>query len=382
MQKAVHVLTALCVLTVLISGCAATQIAETPAPPLSSSSHPDLLTLPPFAALESNRPAPALMSKSFSLDLGPQIVKLKTSFVEKKENPQGLVDNLMEQGPSRRYLNLLATSSSPAGGLITEGEFSYSMVDSLQPQCDCGEEPRMLRLSLRDRWAGFNFGADYRSLGKGFVFMTGEKVDQSRDEGRLWGEHSLGLLKLRGSIGESWERLTEINQFRLTRTAATGIDFNRAAWGGGWVSSFSLVGEGEAAAHDTTVFTQELTSAYRPVRGLTLGSRLSIKQERNIGTGFRTDSPGAGLTVLYAPFRDGFSLTSSTAYTRSFSYGGSSNVGSVDLMAGINWKLGKFWAKQDLLSFNLKYNRQLDFVSPSASHEDFAGMLQLKLLGF
>jgi hypothetical protein len=381
MQKVVYVLTALCVLSVLISGCATTQVAETPAPPLSFSTGPDLLTLPPFAALESSRPASALMSKSFSLDLGPQTVKLKTSFVEKKENHEGL-DNIMEPELSRRYLNFLATSSSPKGGLITEGEFSYSMVDSLQPQCDCGEEPTMLRLSLKDRWAGFNFGADYRSLGKGFVFMTGEKIDQSRDEGRLWGEHSLGPLNLRGSIGESWERLTEINQFRLTKTASAGINFNRAAWGGGWVSSFSLVGEGEDAAHDTTVFTQKLTSAYRTVSGLTLGSSVSIKQERNAGTGIRTDSPGAGLTILYNPFREGFSLTGSTAYTRSFSAGVSSNVGTVDLMAGINWKLGKFWAKQDILSFNLKYNRQLDFVSPSTSHEDFAGMLQLKLVGF
>jgi hypothetical protein len=240
----------------------------------------------------------------------------------------------------------------------------------------------MLRLSLKDRWAGFSFGADYQSLGKGFTFVTGEKMDQSRDEGRFWGEHSVGPVNLRGSIGESWERLTEINEFRLTKTAATGINFNRARWGGGWVSSFSLVGEGEDAGLDRTVFTQTLTSAYRPISGLTLGSSLSIKQERNTSMGIRTDTPGAGLTVLYTPFRQRFSLSGSTAYTRSFNAGGSSNVGAVDLMAGMNWKLGKFWARDDVLSFNLKYNRQLDFASPGASHEDFAGMLQLKIFGF
>ena len=381
MPKVAYGLRALCVLSVLISGCATTQIAEKPTAPLSSSTGPDLLTLPPFAELENNRPAAALMSKSFSLDLGPQIVKLKTSFVEKKEQQEDL-NGITEKGLSRRYLNFLATSSSPAGGLITEGEVSYSILDSLEPQCDCGEEPRMLRLSLKDSWAGFSFGADYQSLGKGFTFVTGEKMDQSRDEGRFWGEHSVGPVNLRGSIGESWERLTEINEFRLTKTAATGINFNRARWGGGWVSSFSLVGEGEDAGHDRTVFTQTLTSAYRPVSGLTLGSSLSIKQERITSTGIRTDTPGAGLTVLYTPFRQRFSLSGSTAYTRSFNAGGSSNVGAVDLMAGMNWKLGKFWAKDDVLSFNLKYNRQLDFASPGASHEDFAGMLQLKIFGF
>jgi hypothetical protein len=44
--------------------------------------------------------------------------------------------------------------------------------------------------------------------------------------------------------------------------------------------------------------------------------------------------------------------------------------------------LGKFLAKDDVLSFNLRYNHQLDFVSPNASHEDFGGMLQLKIVGF
>jgi hypothetical protein len=381
MRNVVYRLRALCVLSVLISGCATTQIAEKPTAHLSSSTGPDLLTLPPFAELENNRPATALMSKSFSLNLGPQVVKLKTSFVEKKE-PQEDLNGITENGLSRRYLNFHAMSSSPAGGLITEGEFSYSLLDSLEPQCDCGEEPRMLRLSLKDRWAGFSFGADYKSLGKGFTALTGEKMDQSRDEGWVWGERSLGPLNLRGTVGESWERLTEVNEFRLTKTATTGINFNRARWGGGWVSTFSLVGEGEDGSDDRTVFTQTLTGAYRPVSGLTLGSSLSIKQERNTNTGIKIDTPGAGLTVLYTPFREGFSLNGSTAYTRTFNAGGSSNGGTVDLIAGMNWKLGKFWAKDDVLSFNLKYNRQLDFASPGASQEDFAGMLQLKIFGF
>jgi hypothetical protein len=256
------------------------------------------------------------------------------------------------------------------------------MLDSLKAQCGCEEEPRMLRLSLKDQWAGFNFGGDYRSLGKGYVFMTDQRVDQARDEAQLWGEHSLGPANLRGSIGESWERLSEINQFRLTKTAATTVNFNRPAWGGGWISSFSLVGEGSDKNYDTTVFNQTVTGAYRPINGLSLGSNFSFKQERNINSGIRTDTPGAGLTFFYSPLKDGPSLTGTTSYTKSFSADGSSNVGIVNLMAGINWKLGKFLAKDDVLSFNLRYNHQLDFVSPNASHEDFGGMLQLKIVGF
>jgi hypothetical protein len=379
MQKVVYVWRVLYALSFLLSGCATTQTPNLSTPSLSSAPGPDLLTLPPFAQIESKPLSPALATKSFSLDLGLQVVKLQTSFVEKKENPDAL-KGVLEEGLSRRYLNFLATSSSPSSGLLTEGEFSYNPSDSLKAQCDCGEEPRMLRLSMKDQWAGLTLGADYRSIGKGFTFVTGEKVDQSRDEGRLWGERNFGPFNLRGSIGQSWERLSDTDQFRLTKTASTGLNFNRAEWGGGWISSFSMMGPNADASHDTAVYSQTLSGAYRPVAGLSLGSNLTMKQERNISTGFRTDTPGAGLTLSYTPSRNRFTLTGSTGYTRSFS--GSSNVEKVDLMAGINWKLGRFLATDDVLSFNLKYNRQLDYALPGASHDDLSGMFQLKVLGF
>jgi hypothetical protein len=387
MYKTVHVLRALCVLSVLASGCATIQIpeeiAETPTlpTPVTFATSFDPLVPPAFAELESAQPANAPVSKALSLDLGLQVVNLKSSFFEKKENVDAL-SGALEGGLSRSYLNLLATSSPPGGGLQAEGEFSYTMLDSPKARCGCEEEPRMLRLSLKDRWAGFSFGADYRSLGKGFVFVNGQRIDQPRDEGQFWGEHGLGPFNLRGSVGESWERLADGGQFRLTRTASTTVNFNRPAWNSGWISSFSRVGEGVAPAYDTTVFTQTFTSAYRPINGLSLGSNFTFKQEHNVSTGLRTDSPGAGLTFSYVPLKDRISLTGVTSYARSFSADGSSNTGTVNLLAGINWKLGKFLAKDDVLSFSLRYNRQLDFISPSASHDDFGGMLQLKVAGF
>ncbi len=340
MYKIVYVLKALFVLIFLLTGCATTQVAQPPAAPVTFATSFDPLAPPSFAEMDGIQSANVPVSKNVSLDLGLQVVNLKTSFLEKKENLNGL-NGILEKGLSRRYLNFLANSSSPG-----------------------------------------NFGGDYRSLGKGFVFMTDQRVDQARDEAQLWGEHSLGSANLRGSIGESWERLSEINQFRLTKTAATTVNFNRPAWGGGWISSFSLVGEGSDTNYDTTVFNQTFTGAYRPINGLSLGSNFSFKQERNINSGIRTDTPGAGLTLSYSPLKDGPLLTGTTSYTRSFSADGSNNVGTVNLMAGINWKLGKFLAKDDVLSFNLRYNHQLDFVSPNASHEDFGGMLQLKIVGF
>jgi hypothetical protein len=383
--KVVYVLMGLYVLTVVLSGCAATeipeQIAEPPAASVSFATSVDPLAPPAFAESESAQSAIAPINKILSLDLGLQVINLKTSFFEKKETLDQL-SGILENGSSRHYFNVLATSQSPTGGLQTEGEFSYSMADVSKAQCNCDEEPRMLRLSAKDRWEGFSFGADYRSLGKGFIFVTGEKVAESRDEAQVWGERSLGLFSLRGSLGESWEQLADINQTRLTKTASARLNFNRSAWTGGLTSSFSLAGQGADATNDATIFTQTLTNTYRPVSSLSLASNFSIKRERNISTGIRTDTPGAGFTILYSPWRDRLSLTNTTSYTKSFSPGGLSNVSTVGLTTGVNWKLGKFFATNDVLSFNLNYNRQLDFLSPSASREDLTGLLQLKVMGF
>ena len=381
MPQLAYVLVALCVL----AGCATLEIPESipeaPPAPLSFATSADPLTPPRFAESEKSQPGLAPMSKTLSVNLGLQVVNLKTSFFEKKETLDRL-NGVLENGSSRRYLNVLATSQSPTGGLQTEGEFSYSMADASKAQCNCEEEPKMLRLSVKDRWAGFSFGADYRSLGKGFIFVTGEKVAESRDEAQLWGERSLGLFNLRGSVGESWEQFAAINPTRFTKTASAGLNFNRSAWSGGLTSSFSLVGQGADSGNDSTIFTQTLTSTYRPLSSLSLASNLSIKQERTATTGIRTDTPGAGFTILYSPLRDRLALTNTTSYTRSFGAGGLSNVGIVGLTTGINWKIGRFLATNDILSFDLNYNRQLDFLSPSASREDLTGLLQLKVIGF
>jgi hypothetical protein len=379
-HKVVYVLMALYVL----AGCATLEIPESspePSAPTSFATSDDPIT--PSALVEPAKAQPGLvpMSKTVSLDLGLQVVNVKTSFFEKKETLDRLA-GVLGNDSSRQYLNVLATSSSPYGGLQTEGEFSYSMPDALKAQCNCDEEPRMARLSVKDRWAGFSFGADYRSLGKGFVFMTGEKVAASRDEAQLWGERSLGLFNLRGSVGEAWEWLADTNQIRLTRMASTRLNFYRSAWSGGLISSFSLVEQSADANNDATVLSQTLTSTYRPLSALSLASNLSIKQERNLSTGIRTDTPGAGFTILYSPLPNRFSLTSATSYTRSFSAGGSTNVGTMGFTTDINWKLGRFLATNDVLSFKLKYNRQLDFTFPSASHDDLTGILQLKVIGF
>jgi len=319
--------------------------------------------------------------KTLVMSLGPKIVELKASYLEKHE--QGSASNATSpDGNLRRYLSLLATSSFAGSGLTGESELSYSPLNSLPGQCACKEWPKMLRLGLKNRWGGLSYGADYKSTDRGFVSIAGVAADQTRDEAQLWGERSLGPFNIRGSIGESWEKPLDTNGLRVTRNATAGLNFNRSQWGAQFVSSYEWVEQDAILNQPTTAFTNTLTGSYRPFDFLSVNPNFSIKEERNPYTGIRTETPRTELIFAYTPFRDAFKLTGTTSFARSFGADGLNNVRTFGTTAVIDWRIGKFLGKDDFLSFNFNYNQQLDFISSGNSHNDLSGMLQLRITGF
>src|SRR5262245_65766031 len=150
-------------------------------------------------------------SKTLVMSLGPKLVELKASYLEKPEQPRASNTTASPDGNLRRYLRLVATSSFAGSGVTGESELTYSPLNSLPGQCACKEWPKMLRLGLKSRWEGLKYGADYKSTDRGFVSINGVAADQTRNEAQLWGEHSLGLFNIRGSRGETWERTLESN---------------------------------------------------------------------------------------------------------------------------------------------------------------------------
>lgn len=319
--------------------------------------------------------------KTFVMSFGPKLLELKGSYIEKLEQATA-PSNPLEDGKLRRYLNLLATSSFAGSGLTGEGELSYSPLDPVAGQCACKDWPRMLRLGLKNRWGGLSYGADYKSIDRGFVSIAGAAADQARDEGQLWGEHSLGPFNLRGSIGESWEKLLDVNSLRVTKNATASLNFNRSQWGARFASSYEWIDAGAAPNQETTALTNALTGSYRPFDFLTVNPNFSIREERNAYTGTRTETPRTELIFAYTPVRDGFRLTGTTSFARSFGADGLNNIRTFGTTAAIDWKIGKFLGKDDFLSFNLNYNQQVDFISSGNSHNDLSGILQLKITGF
>ena len=122
--------------------------------------------------------------------------------------------------------------------------------------------------------------------------------------------------------------------------------------------------------------------SYRPFEFLTVNPNFSIREERNTYTGTRTETPRTELIFAYAPVRDGLRLTGTTSFARSFGADGLNNSKTFVTNAAVDWKIGKFLGKDDYLSLNLNYNQQVDFISSGNSHNDFSGMLQLRITGF
>jgi hypothetical protein len=334
---------------------------------------------PGFSQADGTQKLAAPTGKTLVMSFGPKLLELKASYLEKREQA-GDLNSTLQDGKLRQYLDLLATSSFGVNGLTGEGDLSYSLLDSLQSQCACKEWPKLLRLGLKNRWGSLSYGADYKSVDRGFVSIAGAATDQPRDEGQLWAEHSFGLFNIRGSIGESWEKLADTNGLRATKRATASLNFNRSQWGANLTSSYEWIEQGTVPNQETTVFTHALAGSYRPLSFLSLSPNFSIREELNQNTGVRTETPRTELIFAYTPFPDALKLTGVTSFAQSFGSDTSNNVRTFGTTAAVDWKIGKFIGQDDILSFNLNYNQQLDSISLSNSH--LFGLLRLRIAGF
>jgi hypothetical protein len=321
------------------------------------------------------------IENSFSLNFGPQLLNVKASYLEKAELAPATIVN-SPQPSLRRYLKLLGSSSFGGSNLTGEGELTYGSGNNVPGDCDCLDWPRMMRLGIKTRWQGLRYGADLKSVERGFVTISGIESAEQRDEGQLWGEYNLGPFNLRGSVAESWEELLDANRHRVTRAAATAVQLNRSVWSGTLSSSYGLVEQGADLNQETRVFSNRLAGLYRPFSVLSLGPSIGIKHEWDTATGYRSETPTAEFAIIYTPVRDKFRLTGGTSFTRTLNRYALTDIMTIGTRAIIDWKIGHFLGRDDTLSFNVNYNKQRDVIATGNSSDHLSGILQLKITGF
>jgi len=329
------------------------------------------------AALQNSaRNSQNIYQRAYKINLGFQLVNIKTSYREIID--QNIINGDPAAANSRHYFDVRATSAFAGTSLVGDGEIAYSV---LNPSGE-NMRPAMLRFGLSNLWRDLRYGANFKSVTKGFMPVGGAIADQSRDEALIWGEHGVGPFNLLGSIGESWERLTDTADRRVTRFAAATLRINRARWGGSLFTSYGLTGQDSISSEEAAFYISRLTTSYRPIDFLLLEPNFSVKEEWNRSTGLRTQTPASGLALTYTPLGNSFRLTSGTSFSRTFTKDGSNDVSIHGTSAGIDWKIGKFLGRNDTLSFTFNYDRQLEHVFRANSHDGLSSMLQLKIAGF
>ena len=170
------------------------------------------------------------VTSSFALEVGPKLVEVKATYTEQRgsDSVNSAGTNTTSATQSGRYLDLFAPLVSRlTASLSVRAELAYSGV----PGAGVGNElPAMSRLTLRGNWGLANYGANYRTFGSGFVSTAGLKFDNPRDEREAWGEYDFKLFRLKGSLGESWERRLDTGELTLAKTAATSFNWKRGDW--------------------------------------------------------------------------------------------------------------------------------------------------------
>ena len=318
--------------------------------------------------------------RTFSLDLGPKLIELQALYLEKRQDGAAPTTALTDPSNAEwgSYFDLLAISSGFGGKLIGEGEVAYSTLEfAALPD----QQPLMSRLGLRGSWGKANYGLQYRSFGSGFVSMGGLKVDHDRDERQLWGEYDFGLFRLRGALGESWEKNSETSDLNLTRTATTFFNLNKPGWSALLSSSYALSGQGQEPSQQTLAFTNALSIAYRPTGFLTIEPGLSFKQERDQATGLKTDTPSAGFALICSPYRD-LQFSGRASYARGLSEDPLKEISTANTAASLNWKIGKSYLGEQILSFQVEYKNELTANSINKPQPNLTSLIQWKMVGF
>ena len=275
---------------------------------------------------------------------------------------------------------------------------------------------------LRHKLNGFNYGVEYRYVGKNLndpkqykkKTETKTKVDLENDqEGvEIWGERKIGSIGLKTFFSRFWDNVdrdpmhTQIltNKYGLEmkyKMDSLPINFSfshsreesedtikpdRSEYQGKQketYGSFLYYYEGKAFnmtassrySHSqdlfdtnkkTESFWHRISSSIRPASNLTITPTLSFSEYR-YRYGERKENPSASLSINYSQIFNVFDLSLRGGYSQTRNTDGSQDTAILDTSVGLSWDANYSFFPKISYSLNLGYNQYYDKICQDSS---------------
>ncbi len=383
--------------------------------PLEQPTHLALLPLnqlimsgPFISESEFGRPRANPVKSSLLLSLSQDPFTLKTSLVEKHSNGQGFND-LSAAAGRQKLLQTLATAALLEGILVTEGEVAYSSFDPKSLGGVGKPQNRLLRFGVKGAWKDLGYGAEYRSVGKGFTNLAGPQVATNQEGGELWVQQKFGALSLRGSLSEISDNLEkDPTSPRFTKTQG-GATMSLALPSWPLLSLFyhrafssssdeptdlrprkgSVETAGASLYYAASGWAATLSSTYAQADDRSRASRQESLSLSSLATGsyfpaFRaqTQTPVVSMGLTYRPLAGTVTIGAGGSYTKARSDDGLTNTSTLNTSTSVVWKLATSPIGAETLSIEAVQTRYLDSVYSGNSHKDLSVRFMLKFAPF
>jgi hypothetical protein len=283
------------------------------------------------------------------------------------------------------------------------------------------------------RW---EYGVQYRSLDPRFEKFAGPDLKKDQAGSEAWLGWRAGSFRLRGFASQTWnnlaedptkDRTTELlggvrGELELPLNTTANVSYAQGSadrsrsfltasqrrrlgeptsastsslekvtagmyhWADTWElsasSSYSPQRDINSPDQETLSLSHDLSLTFRPTHKIGSTMAMSVWQDREQWTGYRTEGSTASLSLWYGPFLDGHTLDFWGSYTRGRSNDGSWDTHSGSASATLSRRLGRTRLGEASVSMELGYNFYADTNYPTGNSDELYARIVFKFVEF
>jgi hypothetical protein len=324
-----------------------------------------------------------------------------------------------------------AMTLRPLDARITaSGQLPYVLRDPVHRDTDLDDAHEPASLGVTARVAGFEAGAQYRSVGKRLErLIRSPAAFRDREGHEVWVAQRFGVLKLRladSELTDNVDRNPALPRTTRDQTALTA-ELAPAGWpvlgltvasgdstrvrlthdreegaperhafesvtgavyyygGPAWsVSASSTLSRSRPVVRpgdDMALTYHDLSLTLHPHESLAVTPMLSLARERYEPSGLGRDTSTASVNLSYAPRASRWWVSSYASYTTTRASDASTDARSLSVTGAITYGLGR-WMPGCSVSVETGYDRYVDAAVPVSASHAVSGFVLLKLAAF